>query len=903
MFNLEDFEKFEPLYPIIDKLNKNLVKNKLEKVLILIGQLQNLLDEEEFVVPITYILSILVEKESYFLNEELIKKVFSYLDDNNTKLKLNSITILGFASLGKLSIVNEFVKRLVNFLLDDDKDIRDNAHYFLNEIIKKKDISICDEKSTILILKALSIEKNLDNFISLVNFLIKCEEFSFNYLFEVRYHVKQLLTEHYENSSFTSELVTLCKYVFPSIKELNFDELSLHQTLNILDELFIMLKKTFSEDKENELKETIHDVKNSQNRDKEIYFYIKNREDKKIYFYELEESKLSSIFDKKRVSNEDLLQIFAHIVKDEQELKSMVNTLLKMNHIKGYYSELGYFYPLSSLKSEFSSLLQDKGMINTKKYDYLPPSLIQKLIQDISKSSKTQLLKGRSGSAFYSMKRIENLINSEAAKNSSIDLKGYKNRLEEEDFKVLINNIPKDYLTSFHRNTHWLTNLGHLKIKKEIENSKILGYFSIPKVSEKININKPLLSDIFQQIIDLRSGVFDKNRELFYYSKFIKDRISILITDPVEKEKNINILAKELNIDKNHILTSIEENIRSIGEEIKKLDKIKLSDYVEKTGMSMSDFLNFIEKLGLKYFKKGDFLIINESKIDDAKEEIKSMLIQKSKSSEIITLGNLEITSSIVKDLLRVLQESNKIKGIFYEEEGHLQFFTQMGLENIMEESSLFSFEDFFPNKELSDNEIDLLTSIVKDLLKTRRITGKFDEESLLFSSDDIIFAQSYNAVFLEFEKMMKNYCLHFQNEFIQIKGILTKQDESIIPQEIKSIQRIIEKINEKYIKWRHGLDAFIRRTNTELLRKQGYSIKKYKAMISSLGHEDIKFFEDDDDVKSLVQNFNSWIKLFNELELKYGNVIFYQKRLIINPDHQENREKLNRLLEQLQLI
>ncbi|MHA1106196.1 MAG: hypothetical protein ACTSPN_10845 [Promethearchaeota archaeon] len=141
MFNLDDFEKFEPLYPIIEKLNKNLVKNKLEKVSNLIGELQLLLEEEEFVVPITYILSILVEKESYLLNEELIKKVFSYLDDNNAKLKLNSITILGFASLEKLSIINEFLKRLVNFLLDDDKDIRDNSHYFLNEIIKKKDIN------------------------------------------------------------------------------------------------------------------------------------------------------------------------------------------------------------------------------------------------------------------------------------------------------------------------------------------------------------------------------------------------------------------------------------------------------------------------------------------------------------------------------------------------------------------------------------------------------------------------------------------------------------------------------------------------------------------------------------------------------------------------------------------
>ena len=76
------------------------------------------------------------------------------------------------------------------------------------------------------------------------------------------------------------------------------------------------------------------------------------------------------------ISNEEILQHLGHVIKDERELRILVNRLLKLNLIKGYYSELGYFYPLSFLKSEFTSLLQDKGMINTKKYEYLPPSLI-----------------------------------------------------------------------------------------------------------------------------------------------------------------------------------------------------------------------------------------------------------------------------------------------------------------------------------------------------------------------------------------------------------------------------------------------------------------------------------------------------------------------------------------------
>ncbi len=901
MFNLDDFEKFEPLYPIVEKLNKNMAKNKLEKVSSLIGQLELLLEEGNYVVPITYILSILIEKESSLLSENLIKKVFRYLNDESTKLKLNTITILGFASLENSSIIKEFLEPLVNCLLDDDKDIRDNAHYFLNEILKKNNVEICDKKS--IIIKALGIEKNFENFVSLVNLLIKCKDFTYNNSYDIRDLAKDLFIEHFDNPTFISGLIVLCKRVFPSLENKEFEERTLQQTLNILDDIFLMSKRTFLKLNDNELKDEIRAITKSKNSDNEIFFYIKEKDNKLINFYELDRSKLISIFNKRKISNEDLLQIFTYIIKDERELKLFVKNLLKLKHIDGYYSELGYFYPYSYLKSEFTSTLQNKGMLNTKKYEYLPPSLIQKLITEIAISSKTQFLRGKSDSAFYSLKKISTRINSEAAKNSTIDLKAYKDRLDEEDFKRLIVNIPKDYLTNFHRGTYWLTNLGLLKIKKEIENSKILGYFSIPKISDKTNIVTPLLHEIFKQYIDVRSGIFDKNREVFYYSKFIKDRISVLISDPVGKEENINNLAKELNIERTHILTSIDENLRLIAEEIKKLDRIKLSDYMEKTGMSMGDFLKFIEKLGLKYFKKGDFLIINETKIEDAKEEIKSMLIEKSKSSEMITLGNLDITSSIVKDLLQSLHESNKIKGIFYEEDGQLQYFTQLGLENLMEESSLFSFGDFFPDKELSDKEIEILTSIAKDLLNAGRIKGKFDEESLIFSSVDIIFAQNYNTVYLQFEKMIKKYCQHFQNEFTQIKAILTKQDEPIIPQEIRAIQTIITKINENYIRWRHGVDAFIKRTNSEFLRAQGYSISKYKAISSSLDHKDIKFFEDDEDVKSLMQNFNSWIKLFNDLELKYGNVIFYQKRLILNPEQEDNRVKLNNLLEELDLV
>ena len=127
--------------------------------------------------------------------------------------------------------------------------------------------------------------------------------------------------------------------------------------------------------------------------------------------------------------------------------------------------------------------------------------------------------------------------------------------------------------------------------------------------------------------------------------------------------------------------------------------------------------------------------------------------------------------------------------------------------------------------------------------------------------------------------------------------------NETIFPQEIRLIQETIDNINEKYVRWRSSIEAFVRRANITLLKKQGYSVKKYKTLLlSTENKEDVKSFENDPEVIDLISEFNRWVKLFNALEVKYGNIIFYQKRLINDADNVESRKKLDELLIQLNL-
>ena len=908
MFNLEEFKEYLILEPIVDKLNKFLSKSKTTKIAKLTNELENLLDQEKLTVPITYIFSVLAEYDNELISEELIKKIEAFLNSDDIKLRTNSIIIIGFSMIANSNKAEKYFESFAQFLYDKSKDIRDNAHYFIQELVKG-DPSLIESIKDIL-LESILIETNEPNIIALLKFLEDCENLNFEQLYKFRTVSKSLIHLYRKKKSqeIFIKLLSLIKKFFSTLKDHNLENYDLKDLSNLLDNQFIMKKHTYTEFSKKShlrLREYLDRFKKSQLRDKKIIFYLKTKENI-IYVYELEKDKLIELFEEElRISQKKIRDSFSQIINNDSELKIFIKTLDNLKIIKGYYSDLGYFYSYNHIRSNLLNELFLNGIIDLKKYDFLPLNFIIKIIQIITKSTNQKLLLGKTKNIYYSLKKIQEEIDSNAAKEIIIDLKSYREKLLDEEFIKLIKSLPKEYLSSFHKGTQWLTNLGTLRIKQEIQNSKILGYFNISKISKKLNIKEILLIDVFENTVDNRSGIWDKKKEVFYYSKYLKERVNVInmISDEREKLKQIKTLAIELNIDKDHIATKIDENLHLIAEEIKQKDKIIISEYLEKTGMEINVFLKFIDSLGVTYFKKADLLIFNPLKIEEAKNDIKYMLIDKSKSVDNISLGTFDIAFSIIKDLISDLLLDGKVKGIFHENEGEILFYTERGIRNlILENSFLFSFNDLFYGKELKQDEIDLLKEILYDLVKKRKLKGNFDQETLTFSSDEVLFAKDYNTVLFEFEKKVNNYVKIFESEFQRIKEILTKKRETIYPQEIKTMQVIIDKINKRNFGWRSGLEAFINRANKKLLNDQGYSMKKYKDLFLKEKRDDIKLFEEDPEVYELLNRFNNWAKIFNKLGLKYPNAIFYQKRLINNPEDEDSRNKLNELLKELYL-
>ena len=909
MFNLKEFQNNLVLEPLVDKLNTFLSKNKTQKVQKLIVELESLLDQPEHSVPVSYILSILAEHNIDLISQDIIQRIEPFLKSENIKLRVNSVIIMGFSLIAKPELGKKKIYTIATLLADESKDIRDNVHFFLVELIKK-DPNLANLIKDIL-LNSLSKENNKENISSLLILLEFCKNLNFDDLFQFREISKLLITSFYNDktSEIFTKVLTLIEKFFPSLEGQILETLELNSLINLLDEQFLMKKSNFTELSKTtniKLKEYLKKLQTSKAKENKTYFYVTTKKNI-IFIYELESSKLDSFFEERmRISHDILRTTFSEIIHNDLELKLFIKTLVKLKIINGYYSEIGFFYSSNHIKSNLINNLHQKGILKLNKFNFLPPDILSDIIKEIKISQKDELLLGKNKVSYYSLKMIQEQINTEAAKNSVVDLKSYRSRIIDEDFINLIKKLPKEYLSSYHKGTQWLTNLGALRISKNIQNSKVFGFFDISKNSNKLNIGQMLLYDMFVNIVDDRSGIWDKKRNIFYYSKYLTEKIEKLssISDKVDKEIQIDLLANKLNINKHHISAKLDENLRLIASEIKEQDQIDINEYLEKTGMEFEVFMKFIEDLGIIYFKKADLLIFKEEKIEEAKNDIRFMLLDKSKSVDYLNLGNLDIKSNLVKDLIYDLLKDGKLRGIFYESEGEILFYTERGIHGLMLENSfLFSFGDLFYGKELSQNEIDLIKEIFDDLVAKKKLRGQFDEDSLTFSSDEVLFAKDYNTVLFEFEKNVNNYIQIFELEYEKIKKILTKNEETIFPQEIKLIQEIIDKINGKYVWWRNGLDAFIRTANQKLLKDQGVSIKKYKQLFSDEQREEIKLFEEDPEVIDNLKSFKSWVKIFNMLEVKYPSVIFYHKRAANNPDDIESKDKMRGLLEELFLI
>ena len=91
MFNLEEFEQDQVIYPLVEKLNKLLDKNKTDKIEKVVKQLEELLVEQKHAILVSYVLSVLAENDFNLINESILNDLDRYLTTDDSKLKSNNL--------------------------------------------------------------------------------------------------------------------------------------------------------------------------------------------------------------------------------------------------------------------------------------------------------------------------------------------------------------------------------------------------------------------------------------------------------------------------------------------------------------------------------------------------------------------------------------------------------------------------------------------------------------------------------------------------------------------------------------------------------------------------------------------------------------------------------------------
>ena len=326
MFNLEDF-KDNLILEKVEKLNKHLSKNKIEKISKIIRELENILDDQKYTVPSTYILSILAENKRDLITESLIQKIEVFLHSEDPKLKINSIIIIGFAMLANSKYINNYSQEFVKFLKDKSEDIRNNVHYFLQELIKKHPIQLNLEID--IILESLLTENKKENIISLLNFLDSCEDLEFDDLYAFKNILKTLIAsfEDKKSSKIYIRLIELLKKFFPLLNETDLETQKSKSIINLLENHFLMKKHNFTAINKNldlNLKAYLKEFGKSNLKDKKIYFYVRTK-DNVIYIYELEKDKLKTFFEQdKKISDKKIYNAFSKVIENNSELKIFI---------------------------------------------------------------------------------------------------------------------------------------------------------------------------------------------------------------------------------------------------------------------------------------------------------------------------------------------------------------------------------------------------------------------------------------------------------------------------------------------------------------------------------------------------------------------------------------------------
>jgi hypothetical protein len=381
---------------------------------------------------------------------------------------------------------------------------------------------------------------------------------------------------------------------------------------------------------------------------------------------------------------------------------------------------------------------------------------------------------------------------------------------------------------------------------------------------------------------------------------------------PITLENSLSVsFLWKLHIHQFHIAQTLETHKHSIEEEIRQQDKISIKRYLDITGLDYNEFMEFVDTLEIDYLRHGTWIIFDKEKIEIAKEDIRSTLLEQTQRVNQIILSsqNFNIPYKFIFSIAQELYNKGEIEGILYEGERKTLFYTIKGITNLIKKrQAYFSYFDLFPGKDLSEKDIELITTIVKKLLKEKVLKGKFDEKAHKFSSYDMIYARNTKDLLHRFMDLIAEITREIADAYQKVKELLLKQEEVIRPQIVPTIEKIIRDNQSYFPFWESEVDKFFYKSNKILNNIYPEpEEKKKKKKVEDKGKKKKEKKEkyeiqNEPEIQESLDCFDEWTTLFNTLDQKFPSVIYHQKVLLQEPNNIESRRALYKLLKEIRM-
>ncbi len=532
------------------------------------------------------------------------------------------------------------------------------------------------------------------------------------------------------------------------------------------------------------------------------FFY----QDKKKYFIEIETEPLVKLLSK-QVRIENLLIMLGTETLDAISLLNLlVRKLVKAKLIRGYLSK-SHFYSYESIKESMMNDIRQTGEVNLDEYaKHINYDFVVQIAENINKETKFKGIYSKNKSFFMTLSKVMKEIERSCVKESICDLSPYKTSYLPQDYELIESDCKKKFFTEHHEELRWLTNIGFTRLSSRFKRGETVGYINLSKIIEEEQIPESIVSSIFNDWIQSVPGVWDNTHQVFYLNKYIKQKIKQRGTKSGNQDAFIQELAKELNIEKESIVSNLNRERAEIINQIKTKPSIDLNTYCRALGMKREEFLNFVNDLDVEYLVQQNQMIFDPKQIERRKKDIQKKLEDIAYKNHELFIPDLShqlnFSEHMIYDIIADLWEDKQLVGTFITDDF---FITDAGIrDRILYNKDFVTMEILFPDDELNEEAKSYVITILEKLVDSGKLIGEYENGE--FHGEDAISVKKYDDDKLNAQEMLDDYVKVMRTVYQKVKEIYMEKSD-IRPGDIKRKDFLVKKrVLDELQVWEKGL-------------------------------------------------------------------------------------------------